>query len=124
SNDALAPLRPVLGSGRPVYGGIPAGPSAGREARPDPVPEANPVTGADQDGGAGAAAPHLAGAVSPAGRGAPASNGARGSFPGGSGIPGRAGPSYGGPRGRGPAGRVGSRPDRRAPAAPPPRPPP
>src|SRR5215472_14102324 len=46
TNDTLAPLRTVLGSGRPVYEGIPAGPSAGREPGPDPVPEANPVTGA------------------------------------------------------------------------------
>jgi ATP-dependent Lhr-like helicase len=111
TNDTLTPLRTVLGSGRPVYEGIPATPSAGREPGAGPVPEATSPAGADQDTRGGAAAPHLAGAVSPAGRGAVASNGVRGSFPGDTGIsgPGRAGPSYSGLRGGGRSGRMGSR---------------
>src|SRR5215469_11241488 len=112
TNDTLAPLRTVLGTGRPVYDGIPAGPSAARESGPDPAAEANPVTGADLDTGAGqgaGAAPRAG--VSPGGRGALIPNGASGSFPGSreiSGPSGRAGPSYGGLRGGRP-GRMGSR---------------
>jgi ATP-dependent Lhr-like helicase len=112
TNDTLAPLRTVLGSGRPVYEGVPSGPSARREPGAGLAPEANPVAGADRDTGARPeGAPPLAGAIYPGGRGALVPNGAGGSFPDRevSGRPGRAGPSYGGPRGGGRSGRMGSR---------------
>jgi len=113
TNDTLAPLRTVLGSGRPVYDGFPSGPSAGREPGAGLAPQAGPATGADRDTGAGpdAGTPPLAGAISPGDRGALVPNGARGSFPGRevSRRPGRAGQSYGGLRGGGRSGRMGSR---------------
>jgi ATP-dependent Lhr-like helicase len=94
TNDTLAPLRTVLGSGRPTYEGAPAGPAAGHVTGAGPVPEAS------QD----PAVPPLTNGRGPNGAGATFPRGPEPGFPG-AGIP----PSTGGLRGGGRAGRIGSR---------------
>ena len=108
TNDTLAPLRTVLGTGRPVFEGEVSRAPAGRGPGPCLAPEAGPPTGAGPETGAtlGAGGPRLAGAT-PAGD--LVSNGARTADPGGAdtaGFPGRAGPPFGGGL-RGEAGRAG-----------------
>jgi ATP-dependent helicase Lhr and Lhr-like helicase len=89
TNDTLAPLRTVLGSGRPVYEGAPPGPAAGQGTGAGPVPEAGPDPGA----------PELTN-----GRGVLGSDGASAPFPRGSEAPGFPGPGIAPPAGGLPGG--------------------
>jgi len=92
TNDTLAPLRTVLGTGRPVFDGVPPGRQA-IPAAPDPMAG----TGSGMNGGARGHGPGAAGL------------GGRSAGPGGPGaVPGGPGAVPGGPRMAG-RGRMGAR---------------